>query len=102
MSAEAGKLRYQFDQMMDGNLEPSANVHWLSIVIALRRQDNCFGAVFHIEKFSRRRSVPPAFYFGCAPLHSLNTFTNQRGNDMRGGCVEVIARTIQIDWQEIY
>src|ERR1039457_5141714 len=58
-TGEAGDPRNQVHKPPDGNLDSAANVYRFGLLIEFGGQQNRFGAVTNVEKFSRRRAGAP-------------------------------------------
>src|ERR1035441_10702472 len=58
-TGEAGDPSNQVHKVPDGNFGPAANVYRFGLFIEFGGQQNRFGAVINVEKFSGRRAGAP-------------------------------------------
>src|SRR5450432_2488055 len=100
LTSEASEIRDQCNQITNGNLGARSQVDWLRIVVAFRSQHDPFCRVLHVQEFSRRAAVAPDFNRLVAALSRLHALLDQRRDNVRRGRIEVIARSVEIGWQQ--
>src|SRR5215831_307333 len=100
-AAEARQESDEFCQVFDPYLGSRADVHWSAVIVAFGREYDAFGRIVGMNKFTCRCARSPQDHFRIAISNSIYTLLDNGGNRVRRFRIEVIAGTIQIDWEKI-
>jgi hypothetical protein len=82
-SLEAGQLDDEVDEVLDRDLLRAADVDRVWLVVPLSGEHYGAGGVVDIEELARRRAGAPHLDRGGLGLSRLQSFADQRGDDMR-------------------
>jgi len=80
---------------------PAPKVDRLAAVVLLAREQDALGGVGRVEELARGAAVTPHLNERVAGAPGLDALLDQRGDDVRGRGVEVIARAIQVGRQQV-
>src|SRR5690349_11586651 len=87
LAGEAGQLGDQLGELADCRLDAGAEVDRLRVVVAICGEQQAVHAVLDVEELACRRAVAPENDL----LVALEHLADQRGDDMRGAQIEVVA-----------
>ena len=81
------------DQVLDADLECTAEVHRIAAVVPLHRQDDPVRRILDLQELARRRAVARHLDgLLVAPVSGLQALPDKRRDDVGAFGVEVVAR----------
>ncbi len=102
VARESSQFRYQVHQIADGNLSAASEIDGIGFVIVLGRAQDTLGGILDVKEFTRRAAGAPAFDKCVTALAGVDALLDERGNNVRGFWIEIVARPIEVDRQEVH
>src|ERR1017187_1227350 len=97
---EAGDAGNLDSQVGDGNLHAASEIHWVGLIVTFRRQNDAFGGILDVKKLAGGRTITPEDDLVAALVDSFHTLADQCRYDVGRFWLEVIARPVEVHWQE--
>src|SRR5262245_28972642 len=100
-AAESRQASDEFRQVLDPYFGSRTDVHWGTVIVAFGSEHDAFGRIVGMNKLTCRCARSPQDHFRIAISNRVYTLFDNGWNRVRRFRIEVIARTIQIDWKKI-
>src|SRR5438034_6927062 len=101
IALKAAHLRNEAGKVSDASLLTAAEIDRLRAIVALHCRDNACCAVPHVQELAGRLPRAPDGDRSIARIDRLDALADERGYNVRRSRVEVVARPIQIRWQQV-